>query len=343
MASTPQTLGFRASVMPTFQGADPRLFNSYGALATGLQSGVDMASRLQEVRLKREQQARLAEQAAYEQTQRAGLEESRRLQNLTANRALDQPIWGYGTKNESTYGDNVLVPQTDDAGNPVLGPDGNPIMEYQAAPITGEVTVEEGRDRNGNPIFKRTEISKEAFAARQQAELDRQEKMRMEQERLDLEKEKARREKYTLNSAGYVFNSGDGTYQRVPNYQPVPTQQERMLNKLMGIPDQVQNDLPAGTGTILTNPRVAAQSVAVNPLDQPAIDTRFTNIFNQAQPALVQPPPGKTAAEIAAAAKVVADAAKVVAPIIATTAEYNKLPSGTVYQKPGEAFTRKKP
>ena len=177
MASTPQTLGFRASVMPTFQGADPRLFNSYGALATGLQSGVDMASRLQEVRLKREQQARLAEQAAYEQTQRAGLEETRRLQNLTANRALDQPIWGYGTKNESTYGDNVLVPQTDDAGNPVLGPDGNPIMEYQAAPITGEVTVEEGRDRNGNPIFKRTEMSKEAFAARQQAELDRQERI----------------------------------------------------------------------------------------------------------------------------------------------------------------------
>ena len=105
----------------------------------------------------------------------------------------------------------------------------------------------------------------------------------------------------------------------------------------------VNRDNPNGTGTILTNPRVATQSVAVNPLDQPAIDTRFTNIFNQAQPALVQPPPGKTAAEIAAAAKVVADAAKVVAPIIATMAQYNQLPSGTVYQKPGEAFTRKKP
>lgn len=321
--------------MPTFQGADPRLFNSYGALATGLQSGVDMSAKLQEVQLRREQQARLAEQAAYEQTQRAGLEEARRLQNLTANRALDQPIWGYGTKNESTYGANVLVPQTDDAGNQILGTDGNPIMESQAAPITGEVTVEEGRDRNGNPIFKRTEMSKEAFAARQQAELDRQEKMRMDQERLDLDKEKARREKYILNPNGYIFNSATGTVERIPNFQPVPTQQERMLNRFMGMSDQVPSAVPAGTGTILVNPRAAAQSIAVNPLDQPAIDTRFTDTFNQAQPALVQPAApilAKTAAaDVAAVAKVVADAAKTGVPI------------GTGVQAGDPGFTRDNP
>ena len=160
MASTPQTLGFRASVMPTFQGADPRLFNSYGALATGLQSGVDMASKLQEVRLKREQQARLAEQAAYEQTQRAGLEETRRLQNLTTERALDQPIWGLGTRYEPTYGDNVLVPQTDDAGNPLRDiMDGNPLMESQAAPQTGRVAIEIGKDRYGKQVERRIEAN----------------------------------------------------------------------------------------------------------------------------------------------------------------------------------------
>jgi len=338
MASTPQTSGFRASVMPTFQGADPRLFNSYGALATGLQSGVDMSAKLQEVQLRREQQARLAEQAAYEQTQRAGIEEARRLQNAGLNRALDQPIWGFGTKNESTYGTNVLVPQTDDAGNPVLGPDGNPIMEYQAAPITGEVTVEEGRDRNGNPIFKRTEMSKEAFAARQQAELDRQEKMRMDQERLNLEIERAKREKYTLNANGYVFNSVTGAVEKIPGFQPILSQSERLLNKVMGIPDQVPSALPAGTGTILVNPRAAAQSIAVNPLDQPAIDTRFTDTFNQAQPALVQP-----ASPILAKTAAADVAAVAAAPIIASVFAYDKLPSGAFYRKPGEAFTRKKP
>jgi hypothetical protein len=339
MASTPQTSGFRASVMPTFQGADPRLFNSYGALATGLQSGVDMASRLQEVRLKREQQARLAEQAAYEQTQRAGLEESRRLQNAAAKKALETVVYD---------GPITYEPQTqamfDEDGIAMLNPNGTPRLENIAG---SNVKVESGR----NPVtgvmeYRRT--AENPFEAEKRAiEYDLKERAQVNNERdyelrlatYELARQKGLIEDIPGTNTYWDWTSGERVQKQ---YGPGFVRRE---NPIQALVDAVVNrDNPAGAG--LPNPQTATQSIAVNPLDQPAAlnpDSRFTNIFNQAQPALVQPPPGKTAAEIAAAAKVVADAAKVVAPIIATMAQYNQLPSGTVYQKPGEAFTRKKP
>ena len=338
MASTPQTSGFRASVMPTFQGADPRLFNSYGALATGLQSGVDMASRLQEVQLKREQQARLAEQAAYEQTQRAGLEETRRLQNAAAKKALETVVYDgpitYEPQTQAMFGED---------GNAMLNPNGTPMLENIAG---SNVKVESGR----NPVtgvmeYRRTaenpvEAEKRAidYDLKERAQLNNERDYELRLATYELAKQKGLIEDIPGTNMYRDWTSGKGVMTIYP--EGFVRRENPLAAALNAI---VNRDNPNGTGTILTNPRVATQSVAVNPLDQPAIDTRFTNIFNQAQPALVQPPPGKTAAEIAAAAKVVADAAKVVAPIIATMAQYNQLPSGTVYQKPGEAFTRKKP
>jgi hypothetical protein len=50
------------SVMPTFQGADPRLFNPYGSLSEGLTGGIRMADEIQQMKLKRAMEDRAIEQ-----------------------------------------------------------------------------------------------------------------------------------------------------------------------------------------------------------------------------------------------------------------------------------------
>ncbi len=79
MSSTPQTSGFQLSVMPQFQGVDPRLFNFGGALAEGLTSGVNTGGKLQDIQLAREaadyamSQRPMKEQLADIQLQSAGV------------------------------------------------------------------------------------------------------------------------------------------------------------------------------------------------------------------------------------------------------------------------------
>ena len=284
MASTPQTSGFRASVMPTFQGADPRLFNSYGALATGLQSGVDMAAKLQEVRLKREQQARLAEQAAYEQTQRAGLEETRRLQNLTTERALDQPIWGLGTRYEPTYGDNVLVPQTDDAGNPLQDMpdimDGSPLMEYQAAPQTGRVAIEIGKDRYGKQVERRIEanpLEAEKFALelarKERDQLNTDREFQLKFDAYELARQKGLIEDIPGTNTYWDWTSGEAVMKQ---YGPGFVRRENPLQALVDIARASKNPSAGGnpppatgaTGTAITVPAVVPAGAGLpNPND----------------------------------------------------------------------------
>lgn len=327
MPSTPQTSGFRASVMPTFQGADPRLFNPYGALATGLQSGVDMASKIQEGQLRSEQQARLAEQAAYEQTQRAGLEEARRLQNAAAERALDQPTWGYGEKSEAVYGNPVSVAQTDSAGNQIYGPDGLPLLKQTQGPAIGEVTIKEGRDRFGKPIFSRVEMSQEAYAARKAAEDDRKERLRLESERVALQRDKDQKE-WKLQD-GYLVNSITGQVKKVPGWEPVLSPTERALNMLLA------DKIPGGAGQ---GGGAGASLNYSNNLPNPApVDGGDFRFYNNTPTRLVEPvidvPVGSTAPA--------GIASNYASP--KTLAEYNKLPPGTEYLNPATGVIKRKP
>ena len=72
MPSPIQTRGFEVSVMPDVQLADPRMFNPYGGIVDGLGAGMKLAGGLQDIVLRRHQQklqdaqeARSAEQSAY--------------------------------------------------------------------------------------------------------------------------------------------------------------------------------------------------------------------------------------------------------------------------------------
>lgn len=72
MQSPIQTRGFEVSVMPDVQLADPRMFNPYGGIVDGLGAGMKLAGGLQDIVLRRHQQklqdaqeARSAEQSAY--------------------------------------------------------------------------------------------------------------------------------------------------------------------------------------------------------------------------------------------------------------------------------------
>lgn len=314
--------------MPTFQGADPRLFNSYGALATGLQSGVDMSAKLQEVQLRREQQARLAEQAAYEQTQRAGLEEARRLQNAAAKKALETVIYDGAV----TYEPKTQIAKDED-GNDIFY-QGKPMLENIAGSY---VKVESGRNPvTGVDEYRRTEanpIEVDKFVLEQ---TDRENRSQLERDRFDLEKQKVADGRKIIAGAGY-FNTATEKYTPFDDYKAVPRPRsvtDMMALQFMGLDPNgpldgdngfgsSSNNLALGKtvvgngntkGTVLNQPTeeqvAAARQAALNP------DGRFTNIFNAAQPVLVQPPPKKTAAEIAAdAAKVVADAAKTGVPI----------------------------
>ena len=338
MASTPQTSGFRASVMPTFQGADPRLFNSYGALATGLQSGVDMAAKLQEVQLKREQQARLAEQAAYEQTQRAGLEESRRLQNAAAKKALETVVYD---------GPITYEPQTqamfDEDGIAMLNPNGTPRLENI---VGSNVKVESGR----NPVtgvmeYRRTaenpvEAEKRAidYDLKERAQLNNERDYELRLAAYELAKQKGLMEDIPGTNMYRDWTSGKGVMTIYPEgfvrrenpLQPLldAAREDREKKNLAAREDREKKNLSAGgksppatgaTGTTVTVPAVVPAGAGLpNP-------NNFKLNFRPRTP-LVEP--------VIAAGGV---------PIIATTAEYNKLPSGTLYRKPGESSTRQKP
>jgi hypothetical protein len=175
MSSTPNTEGYRMSVMPTFQGADPRLFNPYGSMSTGMMQGIDAGVRLQDIVLKREQEARLKEQMAYGQAMRPLKEQGMRLENATRQRALEQPVWNGGFTEENQYA--PAEPQKaqvlDENGVPMRDANDNFIWENVATPdkFVGVKKVERGTDWHGNTITRESTVTNPYEAQKYQEEL----------------------------------------------------------------------------------------------------------------------------------------------------------------------------
>lgn len=145
MPSTPLTSGYRASVMPQVQFADPRLFNPYGELSTGLTQGVKMAEDIQQMRLRKaleereiERERRAQEQAAYEMTQRPLEEQRRRLQIEEMNAKLNQPVWDGSTRRMVRHDPTRAIVDNNPFLDNSLSGGGAPVdMSFASQPLIG--------------------------------------------------------------------------------------------------------------------------------------------------------------------------------------------------------------